>query len=217
LNAIGGYTDLIAMELSGPITPQQREQLGRVKRSQEHLLGIINDILNYSRVEEGQLTYDLGDVIIQDVITDVVQMIALQARDKQQQIEDQQCRGDIVAHADRAKVEQIVLNLLSNAVKFTPRGGRIDISCQRIGADHIAVVVRDTGCGIPDDRLDAIFEPFMQVGRSLTMPGEGTGLGLSISRELARAMQGDIRVESTIDGGSEFRLTLPAGRPTTAR
>ena len=217
LNAIGGYTDLIAMELSGPITNLQREQLGRVKRSQEHLLGIINDILNFSRLEAGQLTYDIGDVVIRDVCGSVVQMIALQAREKHQRVDVQLCRDDIVANADRAKVEQIMLNLVSNAVKFTSRGGRIDISCERLDPDRVAVVVRDTGCGIPREHLDAIFEPFMQVGRSLTATREGTGLGLAISRDLARAMHGDITVESTIDVGSEFRLALPACRPSSVR
>ena len=210
LNAIGGYADLITMGLSGPVTPKQHEQLARVKRSQEHLLGIINDILNFSRIEAGQLTYDLKDVVIPEVVNEVVQMVAPQAHLKGLRIDDEQCRRDIAAHADRAKVEQIVLNLVSNAVKFTGAGGSITLSCESLDAQRIEVVVRDTGSGIPDDLLGAIFEPFVQVGRSLTAVGEGTGLGLAISRDLARAMQGDITVTSTLGVGSEFRLILPA-------
>ena len=214
LNAIGGYTDLMAMELSGPVTSQQRDQLARVKRSQEHLLGIINDILNFSRIEAGQLTYDLEDASVHDMVDAVVQMIAPQARARQIHIDDLQCQPDVMVHADRPKVEQIMLNLLSNAVKFTDAGGRISLSCERIDERRVAIVVRDTGGGIPQDQLDAIFEPFMQVGRSLTATREGTGLGLAISRDLARAMHGDISVESTVGVGSEFRVVLPVARLT---
>jgi signal transduction histidine kinase len=103
-----------------------------------------------------------------------------------------------------------VLNLLYNALKFTPGGGSVDVSCDLVG-DRVAIVVRDTGVGIPDDQLDAIFEPFVQLGRSLSKMHEGTGLGLAISRDLARAMDGDVTVESTVDSGSTFRLLLPRG------
>ena len=216
LNAIGGYTDLISMELSGPITPMQRDQLSRVKRSQEHLLGIINDILNFSRIEAGQLTYDFSDVVIHEIVESVVHMIAPQARAKQLEIDYDRCRSDVVAWADRAKLEQVVLNLVSNAVKFTPEGGTISLSCAANDEGSITIVVRDSGCGIPRQLLDAIFEPFMQVGRSLTATREGTGLGLAISRDLARAMKGNITVESTIDMGSAFHLTVPASRPTAS-
>jgi PAS domain S-box-containing protein len=212
LNAIGGYTDLITMGLSGPVTDQQLEQLRRVKRSQEHLLGIINDILNFSRVEAGQLTYDLGNVVIRDVVDSVAQMIMLPASNKQLRITDADCPPGVSAWADRAKVEQIVLNLLSNAVKFTAAKGEIGLSCERLDDGRVAIAVRDTGCGIPREYLGAIFEPFMQIGRSLTATREGTGLGLAISRDLARAMHGDITVDSTIDGGSVFTLTLPASQ-----
>jgi len=116
----------------------------------------------------------------------------------------------VIARADRARVEQILLNLLSNAVKFTETGGTISLSCAQRG-DTALLVVRDTGVGIPADKLDEIFEPFVQVGRSLTTPREGTGLGLAISRDLARAMGGDIMVESTLGVGSTFSVVLPAG------
>ncbi|HET7189996.1 MAG TPA: ATP-binding protein, partial [Gemmatimonadaceae bacterium] len=119
---------------------------------------------------------------------------------------------DVIARADMPKVEQILINLLSNAVKFTPPGGRIELSCQRVG-DRVALQVLDTGIGIPPGDVESIFEPFVQVGRSLTSPHEGTGLGLAISRDLAKAMQGELLVESTLGEGSRFTLWLPAYDP----
>jgi signal transduction histidine kinase len=197
------------MGLSGPITEQQVEQLRRIKRSQEHLLGIINDILNFSRVEAGQLSYDIGPVVMFDVIDSVMQMLAPQAREKGVTFRDDGCRRDVIALADRPKVEQIVLNIVSNAVKFTPSGGSITLACETLGDDRVVATVRDTGCGIPADQLDKIFEPFVQVGRTLAATREGAGLGLAISRDLARAMDGDVTVKSTVDVGSEFRIVLP--------
>jgi PAS domain S-box-containing protein len=210
LNAIGGYADLLTMGLSGSVTPQQIEQLGRIKRSQEHLLGIINDILNFSRIEAGQLTYELRPVVVCDVMDGVAQMIAPQMQQKGLVFEEIIHARDVVALADGAKVEQIVLNLVSNAMKFTDPGGRIAVSCEQISASEVAIQVRDTGCGIPENHLQAIFEPFVQVGRSLTTTRHGTGLGLAISRDLALGMGGDLTVESTVDVGSTFTLTLPA-------
>ncbi|HEV2181257.1 MAG TPA: PAS domain S-box protein [Gemmatimonadaceae bacterium] len=212
LNAIGGYADLLLMGLSGPVTAQQVEQLGRIKRSQEHLLGIINDILNFSRVEAGQLSYDFGPVPVHEVVDAVVRMLAPQATAKGVRLQATGCGADLVAWADRLKTEQIVLNLVSNAVKFTSSGGSVGVSCDQFDAERIALRVADTGCGIPADQLDVVFEPFVQVGRTLTSAPEGAGLGLAISRDLARAMKGDIRAKSTVDVGSLFTLPLPAKR-----
>jgi signal transduction histidine kinase len=136
-------------------------------------------------------------------------MIAPQAHAKGLEIDDTACRPDVIAIADRAKVEQIIINLVSNAVKFTAPGGTVTLSCENVDARCAAVVVRDTGVGIPGDQLEAIFEPFVQVGRTLTANREGTGLGLAISRDLAQAMRGDITVTSTLDVGSKFTLVLP--------
>jgi signal transduction histidine kinase len=114
--------------------------------------------------------------------------------------------------ADADKLQQILLNLLGNAVKFTPAGGRVTVRCAPKGDDtHLAIEVHDTGVGIPADRHDAVFEPFVQVGRALNNPGEGTGLGLAISRDLARGMGGELTVESEVGRGSVFRLVLPRG------
>jgi PAS domain S-box-containing protein len=210
LNAIGGYAELLQLGITGPVTPQQVEQLERIRRAQQHLMRVINDILNFSRVEAAQLDYDIQPVELFAATEAVAQMIAPQAHKKQVGFRQEPCDLDIIARADKSKLQQILLNLLSNAIKFTPEGGAVSIRCLRRG-DEVHAIVRDTGAGIPADKLQVIFEPFVQVGRTLTSDHEGTGLGLAISRDLARAMGGDITVVSTVGEGSTFTLALPAG------
>lgn len=212
LNAIGGYVDLLDVGIAGPLTQQQTAFLERVRSSQQHLLGIINDLLNYSRIEAGHLNYQVREIPLSASIDAVIPMIATQAATKRLVLERAPCAGDLIGWADRSKVDQILLNILSNAVKYTSAGGRITIWCSRESgpAPRVSVSVRDTGLGIPEDKLEAIFEPFVQIGRSFTSTHEGTGLGLSISRDLARAMGGDLTVDSRIGYGSTFLLVLPA-------
>jgi len=214
LNAIGGYTDLMIMGLRGPITDEQRADLERIRRGQQHLLAVINDILNFARIDSGQIEYDFGSVSLAEVLEAVAQLIEPQARAKGIEFVLHQCPRQASVWADRVKTEQILLNLLSNAVKFTEPGGRVTLRCDLDGDVTARLAVSDTGSGIAPGQSERIFEPFVQVGRSLTSPREGTGLGLAISRDLARAMSGDIRVESALGIGSTFTLTLPslAGR-----
>jgi PAS domain S-box-containing protein len=207
LNAIAGYAELMLLGVSGPTTPEQQAHLERIGRSQKHLLGIINDLLNFSRIEAGRVAFDLGPVALKDVTDGVVPMILPQANAKRLELTTV-CDCTCQAHADRSKVEQILLNLLSNAVKFTDSGGSIEVTCGS-NAHHVWLTVRDTGIGIPTSALDRIFSPFVQVGRGLANPKEGAGLGLSISRELARGMDGDLTVASREGVGSTFTLTLP--------
>ena len=207
LNAIAGYADLLLSGVGGKVLEQHREYLERIRSSQQHLLAIINDILNFSRIEAGQLEYRVEEVPLRQVIEAVIPMVHPQASAKSIRLE---AAGslDAVASGDRSKVEQILLNLLSNAVKFTPAGGRIDVDCaSRDG--RVVLLVRDTGVGIAPDDLTAIFQPFVQVGRSLTSPHEGTGLGLAISSDLAHGMGGDLAVTSSVGEGSTFTLGLP--------
>jgi hypothetical protein len=208
LNAIGGYADLLTEGIYGPVVAAQQEVLQRIRRSQQHLLTIITDLLNYSRIEAGQLTYDLAPVPVASMIDTVAAMIEPQALRKGVAFDRGGCPAQAVARVDRARAEQIILNLLSNAVKFTPEGGRISVSCGAVGP-RVAIRVRDTGPGIPPDKLEAIFEPFVQLGRALNSPHEGTGLGLAISRDLARAMGGDVTVASAPGAGATFTLLLP--------
>ncbi len=174
---------------------------------------IINDILNFSRIEAGQLDYRIGPVSLPSVIESVVPMVEPQARAKSIRIARHHER-DAIASADGAKVEQILLNLLSNAVKFTSAGGRVEVTCATANR-HVTMKVSDTGIGIAADELGAIFQPFVQVGRSLTSPHEGTGLGLAISSDLAKGMGGLLEVESTLGVGTAFTLTLPIGTTPT--
>ena len=210
LNAIGGYTDLLSMGVRGPVTQEQLDDLQRIKRSQQHLLGIINDILNFSRMEAGQITYEYSAVPLSSVIESVGLMIEPQVLAKNLALTVGECPPGAIAWADKSKVEQIILNLLSNAVKFTSKGA-VTIECDLHDEGRVGISVNDTGVGIPSDQLERIFEPFVQVGRSLTQgqQHQGTGLGLAISRDLARGMGGDIVVSSELGKGSQFRLTLP--------
>ncbi len=208
LNAIGGYTELLEMGIGGPVSERQHEYLSRIRRSQLHLLGIISDLLNYSRIESGQILYALAPVPIHGVIETVVPLLLPQSRGKGVELTSEECPPDLIATADQMKTEQIVLNLLSNAVKFTPTGGSVTVRCSADG-DRVRIAVADTGSGVPAEKHGAIFEPFVQLGRTSTSQHEGTGLGLAISRDLARAMGGDITIESEVDAGSTLTLELP--------
>jgi PAS domain S-box-containing protein len=211
LNAIGGYTELLTLGLGGPTTPEQLDYLERIRRSQQHLLGIISDLLNFSRIEAGTLTYDIRQLSLKQVIEGVVPLIEPQAAAKEIVLKMDTTTHDCLVLGDRAKVDQILLNLLSNAIKFTDSMGTVTVECKESG-NIASIEVADTGTGIPPDKLDAIFEPFVQLGRSLSSAHEGTGLGLAISRELARAMKGNLTVSSKVGSGSTFTLTLPRAK-----
>jgi len=208
LNAIGGYTELLSLGLGGPVTPQQVEYLERIRRSQQHLMGIISDLLNYSRIEAGHVTYDIAPISLVHVIEAAAELVETQADTKGILLEVDRSELACIALGDRAKVDQILLNLLSNAIKFTAATGTVKVQCRTL-RDSVAIQVIDTGAGIPTDKLELIFEPFVQLGRSLSSAHEGTGLGLAISRDLARAMHGDLTVSSIVGEGSTFTLTLP--------
>jgi PAS domain S-box-containing protein len=208
LNAIAGYAELLEMGIHGPVTDDQRSALGRIQRSQRHLLGLINDILNFAKLSAGRVEYDITDVSVRRAIDTLEPLIEPQLRMKRLRFSREGCAEELTLRADEEKLWQILLNLLSNAIRFTAEEGAILISCAaRDGV--VGLQVRDTGIGIPSDRLSQIFEPFVQINRRLSAPNEGTGLGLAISRDLARAMGGDITVESELGHGSTFTLELP--------
>jgi PAS domain S-box-containing protein len=210
LNAIGGYEQLMEMEIHGPITEAQREALAKIRRNQVHLLGLINDVLNFAKIEAGQVQYEIGDVPVNEALASLEALVEPQLRAKSLRYEFRAGDPEVVVRADRERMEQIVLNLLTNAIKFTPEGGRVTLDWDGDGRS-VCIRVRDTGIGIPPDKLGAVFEPFVQVDPSLTRSSEGTGLGLAISRDLARAMGGDLAARSQVGEGSVFTLSLPLG------
>lgn len=208
LNAMFGYVDLIAKGIHGPITELQRIDLERIATSQRHLLVLIGELLDFVRVGSGREVYDAVAIPIQDAVKEAVEllepMIAKHAHN---------CRvvadtDPILASADPERLHQILVNLISNAIKFTSPGGRITIICKEVH-DHVVVEVSDTGRGIAADKLDLIFEAFVQVLDDDARKHGGVGLGLPISRDLARAMNGELTVSSTVGQGSTFTLTLP--------
>jgi PAS domain S-box-containing protein len=208
LNAIGGYTDLLSLGLAGTVTAKQVEYIERIRRSQQHLMGVITDLLNFSKIEGGHLTYDIAPISLAHAIEAIGPLVEPQARKKGVTLQIDSANHTCIAIGDRAKVDQILLNLLTNAVKFTPASGSVRVRC-RMTDTASAIDVIDTGVGIPQDKQERIFEPFVQLGRSLSSAHEGVGLGLAISRDLARAMDGDLTVVSTPGSGSTFTLTLP--------
>jgi PAS domain S-box-containing protein len=211
LNAIGGYVQLLEMGVHGPVTDAQADALGRVLRSQRHLLNLINDLLNLARIESGRVEFKLGTVSLDDVVKATLPMIEPQLTARKLTCEAH-VPHELTVFGDREKIEQILLNLLSNASKFTPPGGNVRVTAraapERKG--RVQLSVTDTGVGIAPDKLEQVFQPFTQIDASYSTRKEGTGLGLSISRELARGMSGELTATSVPGVGSTFTLELPA-------
>jgi PAS domain S-box-containing protein len=209
LNAIGGYTQLLELGIHGPITDRQREALHRIRRSETHLLGLIEDVLNFAKIEAGRVTFDLEDVDAGTLMDGVHALVAPQMHEKGLRYE-RAPSPDARLTTDVEKARQILLNLLSNAVKFTPTGGTIRVGFG-VRPGWVDICVTDTGIGIAEDKVDAVFEPFVQV-RSYSSGQGGTGLGLAISRDLAKAMGGELSVRSRLGEGSTFTLALPVAK-----
>jgi signal transduction histidine kinase/PAS domain-containing protein len=229
LNAIAGYVDLLELGIHGPVSAAQRDALARIQASQQHLLGLINDVLDYAKIETGNMRFQLGAVSVAHALDEVEALIVPQVSEKSLSLGIDRCDAALAVYADADRLRQILLNVVSNAVKFTGSGGRIEVRCalREILDDAepssepgracvVEIAVRDTGVGIPAEKLAAIFEPFVQVDSDLTRIAEGTGLGLAISRDLARGMGGDLSVESTVGAGSTFILTLPRAQTGVA-
>jgi PAS domain S-box-containing protein len=211
LNAIGGYVQLLEMGIHGPVTAAQMEALRKVARSQRHLLRLINEVLNLARIEAGGVHYEMRRVMLREVVDAVLPMVEPQMSELGLSCEIH-VPADLAVRADRDKTEQVLLNLLGNAVKFTPRGGRVRIEAALDArpSPRVQLNVEDTGIGIPADRLEQVFEPFVQVNMDPSRRADGTGLGLAISRDLARGMGGDLTARSELGRGSTFTLELPA-------
>lgn len=207
LNSIVGFTSVLLQGMAGPMNPEQEKQLAMVERSAHHLLLLINDVLDVSKIQSGQMEIKVGPFQLSAAVDSVVKTVSPLAEKKHLtlKVTGLDLAGAITS--DQLRVEQILLNLLSNAIKFTSEG-TIDV---RVTAhpDRYSVVVSDTGVGIHERDLEVIFEPFVQLDDSLARRQEGSGLGLAISSRLAGLLGGEIRVESRPESGSQFELLLP--------
>ncbi|CAN5755091.1 hypothetical protein BH23GEM5_BH23GEM5_07390 [soil metagenome] len=228
INAILGFTDLLQMGVGGSLTPRQEEYLAKCKAAGQHLLGLVNDILDLAKADAEALTMLAEPTPLRGTALSAVSMVEPQAAARGVEVqENSACAADAMYFGYTSMVHQLLINLLSNAVKFTEPGGRVTVCCRTTvtpgpetqlegrGA-WVAVEVEDTGIGIPAEQVDSVFEPFVQVEGGSVLTRGGTGLGLTISRRLARLMGGDLTVRSRLGQGSCFTLWLPAVTPEIA-
>jgi len=207
LNAILGYSELVEMGVHGPVSDAQREAMARIRRSGQHLLSLVNNVLNLERSEANGLETEFSTLEVAQLFEDASTLTRPQAEAKGITLSVQEAPRGLSVLGERDKASQVLVNLLSNAVKFTPSGGRIDVAYEA-SDDAVTLRVSDSGPGIPADSLNRIFEPFVQLDTGLTRRAEGAGLGLAISRRLARLMGGDLTVASEVGRGSTFSFTL---------
>jgi signal transduction histidine kinase len=211
LNAIAGYVELLEMGLRGAVSDAQRVDLRRIQQNQRLLLALINDVLNFAKLEAGHVEFETSNVSVHEVLSAMESLVMPQLMGRSLSYEYKPANPKLTVFGDREKLQQVVLNLLANAIKYTGNHGKIELSTSEAG-DCVLIHVRDTGRGIPADKFETIFEPFVRIDTGYSRPTEGTGLGLAISRDLARAMGGDLTVASTLGKGSTFTLKLPRGR-----
>ena len=210
LQAISGYCELLLREVSGPITADQRSDLYAVKSASEELVRLLNDILDFARLESGTSSIKVASVSIDAALARAEALIVPKLTEAQLSYSRLACPSGLRLRANADRLQQVLLNLLTNAIKFTPPGGMISLEC---GGDEsfMRIAVRDTGSGIPEEHLGRIFEPFVQVDRNrVDSRHRGVGLGLAISRELIQAMGGELSVTSELGVGSVFTISLPS-------
>ena len=208
LGAIGGYASLLEEGLHGALSEGQRKFVARIRHNQQHLLRLVNELLDLATIESGQFPMKIAAVPVHLMVESVRAMIDPQIRSSDVRFEVVYNEDRLSVLGDKERVEQILLNLLANAVKFTPPGGKISISASA-SEKEVFVHVRDTGPGIPAEKVEEVFQPFVQIHAPVRVTSSGTGLGLAISRELARAMGGDLSAVSEPGNGSTFTLCLP--------
>lgn len=219
LNAISGYTQLLEMGINGPLTGEQRNALARIAHSQRHLLRLIEDVLNFARLDAGRVDFNLAEFDVASAIAGVRSMVEPQARAKRIDLVSRIPDGPLTVYADREKLDQILLNLLTNAIKFTPEAGMVEIGAEALprgdehGHEEVRISVSDTGPGVAPAHRDTIFEPFVQGDRGLNRPSEGVGLGLAISRDLSIGMGGRLVLDTPRLRGATFTVTLPRHAP----
>jgi PAS domain S-box-containing protein len=214
LHAVSGYLEILQQNIHGGLNADQRKDVDRIHQAQEHLMALVNMILDFAKLEGGNVELSMAEIPIEETLRGAEALVIPQFAKKGVSYSHRAGDPSLTVFADREKVQQIIVNLLANAVKFTSAAGAVDLEW-KVEDEHLIVRVRDTGCGVPEDKIEEIFEPFVQVRAAGSMPSGGTGLGLAISRDLARAMGGDVRATSRLGAGSVFTLTLPLRKRAT--
>ncbi len=216
LQAISGYCELLLQEVSGPLNDEQRADLAAVQSASEELVRLLNDILDFARLESGSSNLKLETVNVDLALVRAETLLIPKLSEARLGYSRTACPADLHLRANPDRLQQVLLNLLTNAIKFTPAGGTICLECS--GDDRLTrISVRDTGCGIPAEHLARIFDPFVQVDRNrIDSRQRGVGLGLAISRELVQAMGGELSVSSEVGVGSAFTVALPAAEAPVA-
>ena len=212
LNAIIGFSDVIRNRVLGDAMDTYMRYAEHINESGTHLLALINDLLDVSRIEAGRLELEETSFSVSELMSECARMLRVRADDKDVDLTNDACDPALGLHADRRAVKQIIVNLVSNAIKFTPTGGRVRMSATLEDAGSVRIVVSDTGIGIPADRQDVVFHPFEQLEKAHSRSHDGTGLGLYITRNLAEAHRGQIELESVVDEGTTVTVTFPQER-----
>jgi signal transduction histidine kinase len=207
LNAIAGYAELLTLGVTGALNEKQKDAIARIQRNEQHLLGLIDDVLSFARAEAGTTKVDARPLRIDDELAALEPIVHPQLVQKELALVHEATDGSLTVRADPQKLRQILLNIVGNAIKFTPRGGTIRLGAE-MRNENVVITVSDNGIGVPSDKLAQIFEPFFQVDSGTTREYSGVGLGLAIARDLARAMGGDIYFDSTEGRGSLVSIVL---------
>jgi len=208
LHAVSGYLEILQQNIHGGLNDEQRKDVQRIHQAQEHLLALVNMILDFAKLEGGPVELSMAEIPIEETLRGADSLVAPQFAKKRVTYTHRGGDPSLTVFADREKVQQIMVNLLANAVKFTGSGGAVETEW-RVEDDILLVRVKDTGAGVPEDKIERIFEPFVQLRAAGSISSGGTGLGLTISRDLARAMGGDVTATSELGVGSVFTLRLP--------
>jgi signal transduction histidine kinase len=215
LNAIIGFTDVMLQQMFGPLNEKQSDYLEDVRSSGTHLLSLINDILDLSKIEAGRVELEPTTFSVADAIENALTLVRERAARHGIRLAADVSPEVGSVTADERKIKQVVVNLLTNAVKFTPDGGWVGITA-RCDGDDVWVAVRDTGIGIAPEDQDRVFEEFQQVGKDPERSREGTGLGLTLSKRFVELHGGRIWVESEVGKGSTFSFTIPVRQTAAA-
>ena len=211
LTAIMGYEELLSDGITGPVTELQRQQLGRINASARHLLGLIDEILTFARVDIGRERVRWESMSVNHTLADAASLVQPMAADKKLKFVVELLDEDQAIQTDATKFRQMLVNLLSNGIKFTDKG-EVRLGCA-VNSSVLEIRIADTGVGIPAENIEDIFEAFWQAEQTATRKTGGTGLGLSVTRKLARLLGGDVTVASRPGAGTTFLLTLPMSAP----